>query len=102
MSIKKYVIHCDACGNNIVTDGTDPDKALVEIKMAPIPGGVPFYDEQEKKTITKKSLARPKMFKCPKCGRGATARKCFVVESKHEEQKDEEKSKSDGRKDGIA
>jgi len=101
MSIKKYVIHCDACGTNIVTDGTDGSKSLVEIKTALIPGGVPTYNAQEKKTETKKSLSRPKMFKCPKCGRGVVARKCFVEESKHEE-KNEEKAKSDGREDGIA
>lgn len=96
--MKKFVIHCDACGNNTVTDKADN---LVEIKTAPIPGGVPFYNLEKKSTQTKPSLNRPKMFKCPKCGRGIVARKMLVVESKHGETKNEKETKSDGRKDGT-
>lgn len=97
----KYVIHCDACGSNTVVG--DTNVKMVEIKVAPIPGGIPTYNEELKKTETRKPLPRPKMFKCPKCGRGATARAYTVAESKHEEEKKNEKeTRTHGRETGAS
>lgn len=95
---KRYVIHCDACGYNTVISGANDTVGLHEVKLAPIPGGVPVYDEKQKKTITKKSTPRRKMFKCKKCGRGIIVRDFMVPEIK--DVPSEEKDNNDGREAG--
>lgn len=98
----KFVIHCDACGKNIITTGNDTTN-LVEIKTSLIPGRIPMYNKEKKETEVGKCYQRPKMFKCPKCGRGVVARKLIVSDSKHiEEKKDEKEPKPFGRETGTS
>jgi len=89
-----YALHCD-CGFHRVTDGTD--FKLVEIKQAPVPTGIPFMENG--KIVTPKTNARPKKFKCPKCGRGVTARKSNVKAIPHivEKKENDEEDQSSGR-----
>lgn len=91
---QSYALHCD-CGFHRVTDGTD--FKLVEIKQAPIPRGIPTLEDGKIKTPDPEE--RPKKFKCPKCGRGVTARKSNVKVIPHlvEKKDDEKKSKPTGR-----
>ncbi len=74
MSIKTYSFYCNFCGYKRTTNGNDIQD-LVPVKQSPIPGGVPYLDPVTKKTVIPKSFAKPKKFKCPKCGRVITPRK---------------------------
>lgn len=70
---QSYALHCD-CGFHKTTDGTD--FKLVEIKQSPTPSGLPVL--LDGKIVTPPIHPRAKKFKCPKCGRGITARKSNV------------------------
>jgi len=82
MSIKKYNIWCEICGYTRITDGSAPeDKKLIEIKRGKVQLTLPKIDENGK-TEEAKFFSQPKMFKCPKCGRGVRIKK---VRQKNEE-----------------
>lgn len=73
MSAKLYRLYCEYCNWKLVTDGTDPAaKALVQIVVAPVPGGAPKIDPETKKVVVPKDRKPRKRFKCPNCGRGVT------------------------------
>lgn len=73
MSVKFYMLYCEICGWKKHTDGSDVGD-IYQVKRSPIPGGVPYLDEQNK-TVTPKSHKQPKIFRCQKCGRPCKARK---------------------------
>lgn len=87
---KKYIIYCDCCGKQTVDIGFKLQH-LTQVPMAKVPGGVPVLSPVGK-VENRPSLPRPKMVKCPKCGRGVTVRSYAVPESKHEEAKKEHES----------
>jgi predicted RNA-binding Zn-ribbon protein involved in translation (DUF1610 family) len=76
---RKYSLYCEICGWKRIIDGSEPD--LIEYKTAAIPGGMPQYDPELKKTIFKKSINQPKKFKCQNCGRVVTVRKLPVEDN---------------------
>lgn len=91
---QSYNLHCD-CGFNKITDGTD--FKLTEIKQTPVPSGIPTLVNG--KIVIPTTNPRAKKFKCPKCGRGITARKSHVKIIPHlTEEKNDEESESTGRK----
>ncbi len=96
----KHILLCDYCGNKTIITGAQVE-GLIEIALAPIPGGAPIYDPIQKKTIVKKSFDRTKIFKCSKCGRGVRAKKLLVPDSEHiVEKKNDKKTLDDGRQTG--
>ena len=62
MSVKTYKFHCEFCSYKNITDGSD-SKKLREIPLAPVPKG----------HAKRGHIKRPKMYCCPKCGRGIKA-----------------------------
>ena len=69
MSLKVYQLYCEICNWKSVTDGTEVEDKLYEYSTSPIPGGAPYVDPVDKKTVEKKSQKQPRKFRCPKCGR---------------------------------
>lgn len=86
MAIKFYRLHCEICGYNKITDGSDIK--LTEYKRSKIMADIPKLDPSTKKVTQKDYIALPKKFKCPKCGRLIGARKI-------EEAPNENKAKND-------
>ncbi len=78
---KIYVVHCDYCSYHFTTDKV----GLTPVVRCKIPRGIP-------KTTKEKQKYLPQMptYKCPKCGRGVTARTMNVKKSIHEEEKNDE------------
>ena len=73
MASRQYRLYCEYCNWKLLTDGADAAaKALVEITVAPVPGGSPKVDPETKKVVFPKSKKQRKRFKCPQCGRGVT------------------------------
>lgn len=83
LSPKKYIIYCDCCGKQRVDIGFNL-KEMTQVTLAKVPGGVPKLSP-EGKAENRPALPRPKMVKCPKCGRGVTVRGFSVPESNHKE-----------------
>lgn len=69
MAEKLYRIYCEICGYNRWSDGTDLDD-MIPCKRSPIMTSIPRIDPITKKVTTKLPMPLPKLFKCPKCGRG--------------------------------
>ncbi len=93
----KFLIRCDYCSKTIITDGTDIK--LREIPLAKIPGKIPYLENG--KMISPASIERPKMYRCPTCGRGMSVRKSYIPASKHEAEIDDPTNNSDGRETGF-
>jgi len=75
MGIKIYRIYCEICGYNRVTDGSQiEDHKLKEVPRVKIQRNIPVLDEQNK-TIPSEFCHLPKIYKCPKCGRGMRIKK---------------------------
>lgn len=89
-----YALHCDACGFHKVTDGTDCK--LVEMKVSPIQRTLPSLANQ----ATSQDSPRSKMFKCPKCGRGITAKKSNVKVIPHIQQENKNEQESEDNDTG--
>lgn len=87
---KKYIIYCDCCGKQTVDIGFKLQH-LTQVPMAKVPGGVPVLSPVGK-VENRPALPRPKMVKCPMCGRGVAVRSYAVPESRHEEAKKEHES----------
>ena len=64
MSIKTYKFNCQHCNYKKITNGSDC-KELTEIPLTPVPKGL----------AKKGHIQRPKMYRCPKCGRGIRSEK---------------------------
>lgn len=88
MALKYYKLHCEICGHNVVTDGTNIK--LVEYKRSRIQKEIPKLDPATGKTVESTWLNLPKKYKCPKCGRLISSRKM-----KEEPVEDKTKSNSD-------
>jgi len=73
MASKYYRLHCEICGYNTITDGTNMN--LVEYKRSKVQKEIPRLDPATNKTIPSTWLTLPKKYKCPKCGRLISARK---------------------------
>jgi hypothetical protein len=84
---KKYMVYCDNCGKQKVDIGFNLQH-MTKIPLANVPGGVPKLSP-DGKAEHRPALPRPKMVKCPKCGRGVTVRGFAVPESNHTEVKQE-------------
>ena len=59
MPVKTYKFHCEFCSFKSITNGSD-SKKLREIVLASVPKG----------HAKRGHIKRPKMYRCPKCGRG--------------------------------
>lgn len=97
----RYMLYCDHCGRKVVV--VDPKSVgMTEIKVAPTPGGSPYFDIITKKTVIKPSTPRPKMFKCTQCGRGIVLRKNNTpVALPPEKEKNNEEGIPTRRKTGL-
>lgn len=77
MAIKYYRLHCEICGYNLITDGSNVK--LAEYKRSKIQKEIPKLDPAT--GITAKQIEKnawitlPKKYKCPKCGRLISPRK---------------------------
>jgi hypothetical protein len=78
MAIKYYRLYCDICDHSIVTDGTNIK--LVEYKRSKIQKEIPKLDATTGKMVPATWLILPKKYKCPKCGRLISPRKCKELE----------------------
>lgn len=74
MGVKFYRLFCEICNYKRITDGSDVDD-LKELKISPIPGGIPVINKLNGKVETPKPIKRIKQFRCPKCGRVLIPRK---------------------------
>jgi hypothetical protein len=61
MSVKTYKFQCGFCSYKNIVDADS--KKLCEIPLAPVPKG----------HAKRGHIKRPKMYRCPKCGRGIKA-----------------------------
>jgi hypothetical protein len=84
---KKYIVYCDSCGKQKVDIGYNLQQ-MTQVPLAKVPGGVPKLSP-EGKAENRPTLPRPKMVKCPMCGRGLAVRGFAVPESNHTEVKEE-------------
>jgi len=95
-----YVLHCDFCDFHLLTNGKD--LKLAEIVRGRVQKQIPGMVDGKK--IESKFISKPKQFKCPKCGRGVTARISLVKMSEHQKEpknaKSDEDDKSTGRETG--
>jgi hypothetical protein len=64
MSIKTYRLQCEFCNYKKTAPGSD-FKELIEIPLAPVPKGL----------AKRGHIKRPKLYRCPKCGRGIRVKK---------------------------
>lgn len=67
MAVKTYQLFCHNCSWRRITDGSDVED-LYELKLAPVPKGIPKIDKLTKKVILPDSKERIRKFRCPKCG----------------------------------
>ena len=65
MSIKTYSLKCEFCNYKKTATGSD-FKELIEIPLAPTPKGL---------AAKRGHIKRPKLYRCPKCGRGIRSKK---------------------------
>jgi len=86
MATKYYKLHCEICGWTNVTDGTNVK--LAEYKRSRIQKEIPKLDWSTGKLAEGTWLNLPKKYKCPKCGRLVSPRRCKEIEV-------EDKTKSD-------
>lgn len=94
----KYRLYCEMCGYNRWTDGTDIGD-LVPYKRCQIQTGIPKFDQDTKKIVTK-FANRASQFKCPSCGRIITPKK--QPEIKDEQQQNDWFGRSKGSITGPA
>lgn len=73
MAVKLYQLFC-SCGWKRITDGSDIGD-LYEIKLSPVPKGLPKFDKQKKKTIVSEPRERIRKFRCPECGHAVKPKK---------------------------
>lgn len=77
MAVKYYRLHCEICGYNLITDGSNVQ--LVEYKRSKIQKELPKLDPTTGKTAKQEEkdawITLPKKYKCPKCGRLISSRK---------------------------
>lgn len=72
-SPSRYYLFCEPCGFKGIIEKNE-DHNLTPIPTAPIPGGAPKLDPVTKKTVVSKAIPQMPKFKCPKCGRGVSAK----------------------------
>lgn len=68
-----YLLNCEICNYRQVTSNNS-DVGLYENKTSPVPGGLPYLDQEKKEIVVKPSQPQIKKFRCPKCGRGIIAK----------------------------
>lgn len=74
MAVKMYRLYCEVCGYKRTTDGSDIQD-LYEIKVSPVPGGLPAINPQTKNVDVRPSKKPTRKFRCPSCGRVLIPRK---------------------------
>lgn len=102
--MNKYIILCDVCGTKKIIKNPDEVKALQEVNLASVPGGIPYIDPETKKVVIKQNQERCKVFKCSTCGRGVRVKKILTPESVHDpipKEKNEEKIIDTGSETGT-
>ena len=92
----KYVLHCAGCNYKRFTDGADLGD-LFEIKRAEPMRFLPKVDKYTKRVVVSENVKRPKMYRCPKCGRTL---KGFPSGVKSEVLEDGQTSQPNGREAG--
>jgi hypothetical protein len=105
MSLKTYKLYCEICNWCIITNGTEIEEKLYELKTSPIPKGIPHLDPVENKVVNKSSQKQIRKFRCPQCGRVIIPKKIkdeqIEINSKKEvkERKSNEQDWADGRQE---
>lgn len=106
MAVKLYQLLC-SCGWKRITDGSDIGD-LYEIKLSPVPRGIPKYDKQKKKTIESEPRDRIRRFRCPDCGHAVKPKKIMdhqaVIDEKleHEAVMEQQRLEIEMERDRIA
>ena len=62
-----YQLFCDNCHWRKITEGTDIQD-LVQLKLSPVPKGIPHADPITGEIITPKYKKSKNKYKCPQCG----------------------------------
>lgn len=97
MMNKRYLIFCEPCAYKQFVDSEEaPD--LLEVKRVDVPGGTPYRDPETKSVKEKKKTAQPRVFKCPKCGRGVVAKRLPEVYVKTQKEIDKRIHEEEERK----
>ncbi len=105
MSLKVYQLYCEVCNWKMITDGTEVENRLYELKTSPVPRGMPQLDPVEKQIIVKKPQKQPRKFRCPQCGRVVIPKQIenpqeeINVKNEIKNRKSHEKDWADGRKE---
>lgn len=97
--IKRWFMFCEPCSHKQIIEKFENEE-LVEIKRSHVPGGSPRLNKEKKKIEERPKQSQPRMFKCPKCGRGCACKKLPDVYSKEFDRLDEKarKDKEDAEK----
>jgi hypothetical protein len=105
--VKRWYLHCEPCGHKQIIEKFE-ESDLTEVKRVRVPGGAPRLDKEKKKAVSRPTMAQPRMFKCPSCGRGCACKDLpdvyvnaykVIDENKRKEKEDLEKEKR--AKDGL-
>jgi predicted transcriptional regulator len=84
--VERWYYYCEPCGYKKIVEGAK--HGLVEIKTSPIPLGAPKkptkhakedIKEEPKQDASPKSKPQNTKVKCPKCGRGITAKQLVAA-----------------------
>lgn len=80
--MSKYSFYCEPCGYREFLNEED-FKSKIEISRSPIPKGVvKIEDGKATEESLKQGVPQPRMFKCPKCGRGVKVREVANLKRK--------------------
>lgn len=77
---KRMMIFCEPCGHKQIIEPKANPEDLTEIPSTKIQAGIPQLEGN--KTVTKPFIERPKMYKCPKCGRGVRIKELLTPYAK--------------------
>ena len=95
----KFMLFCEPCGHkHFIFE--EPDD-LLEVKRVDIPGGTPYIDPETKSIKEKKKTAQPKVYKCPKCGRGVVAKRLPEVYVKAQKEEDRKIQEEEDRRKKV-
>ncbi len=66
MTKKTYKLYCEICNWSMITEDYSQ---MNKIEYTPIQKNIPFYDQEQKKTIETDPKKRKEKIKCLNCGR---------------------------------
>lgn len=80
--VKRQMIYCEPCGYKQIIEPKENPEDLTVIPTTKIQGHIPQIDPATQKAVQKPFLERPKMYKCPCCGRGVRLKELLLPYAK--------------------